>query len=427
MKCKQCGIEMPEGVKFCPACGASTSGDEPKANEAPKAEPAKTEPNAAAGSGSTTITVDPAAAVGFLKKNKKVTIGAAAAVVVAIIAIIAFVMISSNVPEDIVKNDLMETDLVKSGAVSSNYVNEADYSITELKIEKQADEDITGGIDKVLAGSDKCRRVDFSGKMSNGNFETSFRGHSYYVKSGDTWSKYTGEINAEGTKPLKGVDTTFVPSAGFTGTTARSSSDFSSTFEESNGTYTSVATERLQYTYSFVTDTAVSTSTFEFDPDKGWQRQGEADLSDINHEWYFNGKTFTATSTMSGDGTTVASISFIECSGDSAKATYSLNFTPKSEKGFLASYNAVDLKGSMSGTFKHEFGKNSYEIELSDSGNSVTYEFSGTDQGTSSSQQKTAYKMYGSVSTNAVYETWLSGATTKLKLSSVSFEEKTTV
>lgn len=439
MKCKQCGIEMSEGVKFCPACGASTSGDEPKPSEAPKVESTKAEPNAAAGSGSTTATIDPSAAVGFLKKNKKVTIGAAAAVVVVIVAIIAFVMISSNVPEDIVKSDLMETSLVKNGAVPSNYVNDADYSISELKIVKQSDEQLSDSIysmaTKAATGSDKVRRVMVSGKMSNGNFETSFSGYFDYLKNGDKWVKLDDSVSSDSTKPLKGVDTTVSSSSGSSSSSSASYSDFSSTFEESDDAYTSVATQKVTYSYWFADDTATSTSTFKFDSTEGWKRTSQDELSDTNTEWKLKGKTFAkseSTKDFQGFsyvtiGTTNASITFGDCSGEAANATYAVGFNPTTENTSSIEYFAVDLKGSVTGSLIHEFSKSSFKVELNDQGNSVTFSLSGdTNSSTTSAGEGKVNQLSGSAITNSVYQKTKS-RDYKLEMKSTYFTEKTTV
>lgn len=438
MKCSQCGIEIPEGVKFCPSCGASTSGEGQKPSEAPKAESTKAEPNAAAGSGSTTVAIDPSAAVGFLKKNKKVTIGAAAAVVVVIVAIVAFVMISSNVPEDIVKSDLMETSLVKNGAVPSNYVNDADYSISELKIVKQSDQQLSDTFYSVAAkaamGSDKVRRVMVSGKIANGNFETSFSGYFDYVKSGDKWVKVDDSVSSDSTKPLKGVDTTVSSSSGSSSSSSASYSDFSSTFEESDG-YTSVATQKVKYSYWFADDTATCTSTFKFNSSEGWKRTGQDELSDTNTEWKLKGKTFAksdSTKDFQGFsyvtiGTTNASITFGDCSGETANATYAVGFNPTTENTSSIEYLAVDLKGSVTGSLIHEFSKSSFKVELNDQGNSVTFSLSGdTNSSTTSAGEGKVNQLSGSAITNSVYQKTKS-KDYKLEVKSVYFSEKTTV
>ncbi len=439
MKCRQCNTEMPDGVKFCPSCGASQAGDEPNPSAAPQAAPAQqAAPAVQPGNGTAGVSVNPAAAVDLLKKNKKVTIGAVAAVVVVIVAIIAFVMISSNVPEDIVKNDLADNYLVKKGAVESNFVNDSDYSIKELKITGQSDERLSSDILSMAAtaatGSDKVRKVTVTGKIANANFETSFSGYLYYLKNGDGWVKLDSTIKSDSTKPLKGVDTT-ASSSSASSSSALSSSDFSSTLEESDGTYTSVATQKVKYSYWFADDTATSTTKFKFDSEKGWQRQGQDELSDTHTEWKLNGKTFAKSDTVKDIqgfsyvtiGTASASVTFGDCSGETANATYAVGFNPTTENTSSIEYIAVDLKGSVSGSLSHKFSESTFSVELNDQGNSVTFSLSGDiNSTTTSAGEGKVNQLSGSAITKSVYEKKSSSEYT-LKWTNSTFTEKTTV
>lgn len=153
MNCPQCNTPVPEDAKFCPVCGTSVTTSSPapasgsQSPEVPVASPAyPVVETTAAPSKPAVSSVDPSAAVEFLKKNRKVAIGAGAAVVVVLVAIVAFIMVAGNVPEDVVKRDLMNSYLVEHGAVSSSYVNDSDYSITELKITGQTEEKISSDI-----------------------------------------------------------------------------------------------------------------------------------------------------------------------------------------------------------------------------------------------------------------------------------------
>lgn len=214
MNCPQCNAQVPGDAKFCPVCGTAVTGASP----APEPVSQATESSAAASSypadAGTTAPSKPSAssfdssvAVEFLKKNKKAVIGAGAAVVVVLVAIVAFVMISSNVPEDVVKRDLMNTYLMEHGAVSSSYVNDSDYSITELKITGQSEEKLSSDLlslaTTAATGSNTVRRVSVSGKIANESFETSFTGYLYYVKTNDQWVEINTDVDATSTKPLR--------------------------------------------------------------------------------------------------------------------------------------------------------------------------------------------------------------------------------
>ena len=435
MNCPQCNAQVPGDAKFCPVCGTAVTAASP----APAPGSQATESSAVASSypadAGTTAPSKPSAssfdssvAVEFLKKNKKAVIGAGAAVVVVLVAIVAFVMISSNVPEDVVKRDLMNTYLMEHGAVSSSYVNDSDYSITELKITGQSEEKLSSDLlslaTTAATGSNTVRRVSVSGKISNESFETSFTGYLYYVKANDQWVEINTDVDATSTKPLKGVDKTESTSS-----SSAQVSDFSSTLEESNGSYVSVATQKVKYSYWFADDTATSTSSFKFDQEKGWQRQGDAQLSDTKTEWKLSGKTFAYNegSSFFSSGTKNSTVSFGDCSGETANATYTIGYTPSSNSSSYTEYLSVDLKGSASGSLTHEFSKESFKVELNDKGNSVTFSFSGHGSSTTTSAGVgEVNQLYGSFVTKAVYSRSTSGNNERtFEMSGYNFTEKT--
>lgn len=247
MKCKACGAELADDAKFCRSCGAATTSvaaEAPKDEEKPgdmvtaQATAANATTNAADGSkqGAASVLSSAKAASG---KNKKLVAGIAAGVAVVLVAVIAFVMVSGNVPEDVVKQDLAKSDFVQEGAVDSEFVNDSPYQITEFKITKQVDEKVdaeAAQFAKAVIGTDTMRRVEITGKIANDNFETSFQGHAYYVKNGSDWGNLGLTADSKDTKPLKGVDTVTSKSS-YSGSSNSDAaySDFASTLEESGG------------------------------------------------------------------------------------------------------------------------------------------------------------------------------------------------
>ena len=309
-------------------------------------------------------------------------------------------------------------------------MNDSDYSITELRITGQSEEKVSSDILSLAtssaSGSNAVRRVSVTGKMANDNFETSFSGYIYYLKGKNNWEELYTDVDATSTKPLKGVD-----KAESTTSSSVSISDFSSTLDESNGSYVSVATQKVQYSFWFADDTATSTTTYKFDQDKGWQRQGDAQLSDMKTEWKLNGKTFaySESSSLFSSGSKSSTVSFGDCSGETANATYTIGYAPSSKSSSYTEYSTVDLKGSATGALTHEFSKGTFKVELNDKGNSVTLSFTGNSNSTTTSAGVGEVNtLYGSFVTKAVYSRSTSGNNERtLEMSGSNFTEKTTV
>lgn len=416
MKCKACGAELADDAKFCRSCGAATTSvaaEAPKDEEKPgdmvtaQATAANATTNAADGSkqGAASVLSSAKAASG---KNKKLVAGIAAGVAVVLVAVIAFVMVSGNVPEDVVKQDLAKSDFVQEGAVDSEFVNDSPYQITEFKITKQVDEKVdaeAAQFAKAVIGTDTMRRVEITGKIANDNFETSFQGHAYYVKNGSDWGNLGLTADSKDTKPLKGVDTVTSKSS-YSGSSNSDAaySDFASTLEESGGSYTSVATQKVKYSYWFADDTATSTTKFTFDQEKGWQRQGNAEFSDMTTEWKLAGKTFSSTFDTSA-GKVTETVSFAEVTDGSASCTYVAKYDPSREDTSYVTYHAANLTGTATGAFQHDFSKETFTIELNDSGNSLTYILGGSgNSSTVSAGQGTVNTVNAQLKTSTVYK-----------------------
>lgn len=246
------------------------------------------------------------------------------------------------------------------------------------------------------------------------------------IKANDKWIELDSSIDADSTKPLKGVDRT-EETASSSSSSPVPYSDFSPSLEESDGTYTSVATQKVKYSYWFADDTANSTARFKFDQKKGWEIQDKAELSDTKTDWKLNGKTF-AYSDAGGslsEGAKNASAVFGDLSGDTANATYTIGFSPRKEESYGTEYHAVDLKGSASGALSHEFSEGSFKVQLNDQGNSVTIALSGSDTSTKTSAgQGTVHTLNGDVVTKTVYTGNKYNEKT-FSLSYAQFEEKT--
>lgn len=404
MFCPNCGDETPDGSLFCGSCGAkiaSEGGDKASQNSREGSQDAPTVPSAQSGasSGSSNKLKELVAT----KKGKGI-IGGCAVAAVLVIALISFgASAASNVPEDIAKQSVQGSSFANNGIASNNYVEASSYSLDEFKIDKQEDVNI-GALSSLFAtgtaGKDKARHVMFSGKIKNDYFETSFTGESYYVKQGDNWVLASGPtISDSNTKPLQGVASLNGTSTHFYSSDASYSvSNFSSTLDENNGSYTSEATQDVEYDFWFGKDTAKNTQDFTFDGTQ-WKPLGDVSVSETKSTFALNGKSFKSVDRGTGwNNSSVDTTITFENGTDASNitGTYSLSY---SYTGSSTEYTPFSIDGPLVGSIKHEFGQNTFDIELNDATNNVTF------SGGSSSSGITA----GSGTTNGI------GLSTKTK------------
>lgn len=365
-----------------------------------------------------------------LDKTKKYGILGGGIAVVVLVAIVAFVMpLFGGVPTDVARQAFAQSSLATNGAVSNNYTNESAYEIKDFKIDKQ--EDALAGYDsdtrqmaKAWYGTDQLKIVYFSGTIANDSFETNFTGECDFKNVNGTWSKasdYSLTIDSKSTKPLKGVDTLGGGQNSSSGSNNASYSDFSSDFNESNGTYTSNATGTVAYTYWFATDTAKVSQSFTFDPSSGWKTSGDAQTTDKNTEWTLKDKTFK----WSGDGdhgTVDSTITFGEASNGTISASYDFSYTPNGgvSNSFCA-FNSVSLKGAASGKATHQFGSDNFTLQLSDTEQSV--DITCRNNGFYSSSSKNTFTV--DATTKTPYKAWKTGDKDNFYLTSRNFTEAT--
>ena len=351
MQCPSCGCELPNDAAFCANCGQPTQ-------PAPIQSPSLQAPS-------------------FLstKKGKGIVAGAIAAVVAIIVAAFVGFNMANNVPKDMVRQALQNSSTMTDGIASNDYVDDQPYSLDGFKIDKQQDE-AAGEIGKALVNSDKVRHIYFSGSMKNDFFKTDFTGEAYYVKQGDTWANVLGpSITGSTTTPLKGVTSMAYSDSDDDYTV----SNFASTLDSANGSYTSTATQDVAYSFWFATDTATNTCTFTFDGNR-WKQVGDIQVSNMQTKTNFTGKKFEYMETGSSlfrTGTTTSTIEFIDDGTDgSLTATYTLNwkYSGDTSEGSAGQYYLpVNLSGTLSGSIDHTFGQDDFDIELNDSANQVTF------------------------------------------------------
>lgn len=471
--CPQCGATLKDDALFCAECGAKLEGagetskatrttETPEATEAPETLEASEAPEAAEAPESAAAPADQSNFFEAAKAKAKATAsevaseatqgakdiksgkrpnkkalgiaGAAVAVVAVIVAIAIFVMSAGNVPDDVVRQSFQGSSLAQSGAVSSQYTDNSPYEIKEFKVDKQEDYQFSSADERQLVknwyGTDQMRVVTSSGKIANESFETTFTVESCFTKQNDQWLEVgSPDVVSKTTVPLKGVS-----SMDQLGNNANVSySDFSSTFDESNGSFTSTATQKVTYTYWFAADTATDTQTFVFDVSSGWKAQGDATASDQQTNWTLNGKTFEVSandqqgSSWSYTKSRSGQIVFGETAGGTQNATYTYAWTPTDgASNQHNTYSAVSLEGTASGELVHEFGNGSFTLELNDAEHSVTINCSSSGTSTVAGSGKTQTMKVG-ITTNATYHTYTGfGASRedKLKDTGLTYNEK---
>lgn len=390
MFCKKCGAECEDGTTTCPSCGAevgnaSAEAEKPGAEELEKLK-------------------------GALKGKRKPLVIGGIAVLALVVVAIAFSLLGGKDPvsADQLKKDLSGFDSIKTGFVSQTYTKEAAYELTDVTIDETEQM-------KNAAGVVDYANVHFSGKISNGNFESSFTGYiGYYIGDKDAEPALLGEptFDTVETKPLTGVsEFTFDDGSG-----VAKISDFEATFDEKDGVYTSVATQTATQSFWFADDVATGSQKFRFDPEAGWERDGDTEISKQETKWKLSGKTFSANlsdDNMAWDapsGSMTGSIVLGELGDDGAvSAQYAISFVP--EVIFDAhTYSNVDLSGTATGHVVHEFGADDFTIELNDPTGQVTLTCEDGEE-TSKAGVGDIPTMDVAINTVAVYETWRNGST----------------
>ncbi len=471
MFCPECGKKVEEGALFCPECGTkiqqqaqatsdrcqdegsstlepsqvSNNNAEQSQQPAPDkdapsaakaAEPSKSEnehnnaSQESVGAKAGKAIDDAMGKFKSLSKSQRYGILGGGIAVVVIVAIVTFVLpLFGGVPTDAARQAFAQSSFAANGAVSSACTNASPYEIKDFKIEKQ--EDALAGYDqeyhqmaKGLYGTDQIKTVTFSGKIANESFETTFTGQTDFMNINGNWSPTSSssqKIISKETKPLKGVDTLTQKS----NSDNVSYSDFNSTLNESNGTYTSDATSTVTYTYWFATDTAKATQSFTFDPSSGWKSTGEAQVTDTNTEWTLKDKTFkySGASGIFSTGTVDSSLTFGDASNGEISADYNISYTPNAGlNNTYITYKSASAKGTATGKVSHQFGNGSFSMQLSDSGQSVDITCKSAGWAGNSASKNA---IIVDADTKTVYATPKNGTPSCIKLSSLTFNEST--
>ena len=377
MFCKFCGKEIPDGAKFCKHCGKQLNSSDTQNQEADQPAPQpKTDGGAA-------VNADSAAAVtnnvkgAFLDKKKLGIIIGVAVVVVAIIAgVTIFNAINSQIPASAIEGSLKQSEEFTKGFVSNNFTNSSDYSFSDIEITKAED-----STDSYLQsnygqkyGSKEIKYVEFNGKMKNDSFESEFSGNGYYIKTSSGWVCFIGPTKTwSSTKPIKAVDSFDLGnSSGLKDAStvyANTTTDnFQAELKDNNGVYSCEATQDVKLEYWFGTDTASVKQNFKFNPEKGWEKDGESQIESQKTEYNLAGRSFEYTYSL----TDTITMTFNETdSDDAASADYKIDHSPSASGGSYG--KAVNLEGTATGTISHKFGQASFAVELNDSDNEVTF------------------------------------------------------
>jgi len=297
-------------------------------------------------------------------KTRKAVTGAMASAALALSLCLAGCG-SVNVSEEQVREDVASSAIVSEGLISSRYVDDAPYELTDLRVVNQSKLDDSGNT--VL--------VEFSGVISNGYLESSFQGNMSYSKSGDSWTAQTPKCTSVETTPLQGVAFITDPDS-LAGNGSITS--FESTFVSENEGYSSVATQVVALDEWFATDMLTSEQSFVFDPERGWIADGDQTTTAVETTWKLAGKTFecaTVPSIYSNQGDVNYTITLGEVAEDGTlSASYTIDYEPGGDRwSMVGSLYGAHIAGEASGKIVHEAGSGLFTIELSDPSNNVTF------------------------------------------------------
>lgn len=441
MFCNYCGKELPDGAKFCRFCGehlaeedaagagtpnttaaAATSGtpaaSAPATQAAPSAAASATQAApAVTGAAPATASANPAPAVAGaataatpapkkkMKTSTKVIIIASISAVVVIAVLCALYNAGSKyiALENMVEDSVCKSSSFYNGFVGDDYTNGSSYTLTKFEITDHTT--VNEPLKLAWYGGQEVEKVNFKGKIKNDSFESEFTGEGYFTWDNDGWKQAGAPVKkTSSTKPVKGIDTfdkttsssSSSSSSSYTGT--KTVDNFKSELAESNGTYYCEASQDYKIEYWFGTDTASVKQQFRFNPEKGWEKQGDQEISNQKTEYSLAGKSFECiTETYSAKDT--LTLTFKD-SSETPSADYTIHHPDTSSAN--RNTRPVDLSGTATGQIKHTFGENKFIIELKDESQQVAF------RGNSSSAKEVEgvgklNTMYLSVTTNANY------------------------
>ena len=382
MFCKFCGKEIPDGANFCKHCGKQTT------SQVSQNQESETDNSELKSSGSETAKTESATAVSDNVKNalqdkKKcgIIIAVVAAVVAVFVGVTIFNLINSQIPASAVEDSLKQSETFTKGFVSSNFTNGSDYSFSDIEITKAEDSQdsyLLSNYGKKY-GSKEIKYVEFKGKMKNDSFESEFTGTGYYIKTSSGWVCFIGPDKTwSSTKPLKAVESFDLSSQSSLRDlssvySTMTTDNFQAQLNDNNGVYSCEATQDVKLEYWFGSDTATVKQKFKFNPEKGWEKDGESQIESQKTEYNLAGRSFEYTYSS----TDTITMTFNETDSDeAASADYKIDHSPSASASSNA--KAVNLEGTATGNFSHKFGQASFSVELNDSDNEVTFSCDST-------------------------------------------------
>ena len=284
--------------------------------------------------------------------------------------------------------DLETSSIATGGNISADYVSDSPYQLTGFSLDSQSIEK-----QKLFGLECSVDHVQFSATVGNENFQTQLTGIADYskLKGEKTWG-FDGvqKITSSTTTPLRGV-------SGMTLSTGYSSwygepqytvTDFSSTLEDNDGSFTSLATQKASIDKWFATSIVTTEQSFVFNSSTGWQSVGAAKVTGTETQYKLQGKTYTFShcpGVFAEDGPAKFDLTFTDLEDpDNVQATYAIDYDPPAGGSYLAnSYGeclSVHETGTVQGKIEYQTGAASFSFVLNDKANAVTFSCSGVDQ-----------------------------------------------
>ena len=316
--------------------------------------------------------------VSWLKQGKKRTIalGVSCLCIVVVVVLIAVSLASGGkVSSDLVRKDFEQSSLMQNGVLDQDaYVKPSTYKIKDFKISNEE-----CGEDN---GTEYCE-ITAVATVENESFSVDVKKiRMAYAKNPSGEWRNIGRYNDYDdivAKPLKGVDETVTHNNAGVYLVGKEppeaeTNDFSSTFEEKDGKYTSTATWNSSLAYWFGSETAKHTRTFVFNSSKGWEEQdNNQDVQEAQVLWNLSGRTFEAVDKDSG-GDVTSTITFGEVKGDEITAKYTIVRPNGKSSGSWVEHKAINASGTATGKLVHEMGSDTFSVELNNAINKVTFD-----------------------------------------------------
>lgn len=406
MFCPECGATLEDGSKFCGSCGASIDvNSQPQVQAVNQAAPPVSQPNFQAQGQPPMPPKQRGRFATWLSKsgkNKAIFFGGLGLIVVA--GIVALVVFSCVSDQDKMKNLIMQTRIMKDGVISQRYTSYTTYKVEEFKITFTSD---------TSSGNNSTNKYcEFETTIQNDAFKSDIKANCNFLvdSRGNFTLSNDPQVMEKNTVPLTGVtDIEYKSGSDSSKDYEFNIIDFNSDFAESGDTYTSTASENVEFKYWFGTDKGTVTQTFKFSQDSGWKTEGKQEIANKTTVYSLTSKSFVYSYTGSSNyDVNKKSVLTFKDSGQPnvMAADYSVYREAKKKTSTYDSstYYEINKTGSFTATPTHDFGTTDFKVTFSDG--TVTFKISKVSSKTNNNTDELKHTLSVSLSTELVYESY---------------------